>query len=113
MLEEILRSCSNTHIAAAAVASIGGAFALRVGLLARSAGSHEGAYVARLVQRFALDASTDERDALVAALRRSDQPILLGLQLIVCQETGAKTLDNSRPALSLRKSLQGCDACAA
>ena len=113
MLEEILRSCSNTHIAAAAVASIGGAFALRVGLLARSAGSSEGVYVAHLVQRFALDAGTEERDTLAAALHHSDQPILLGLQLIVCHETGVAMLDKSRSFGSLRTSLEGCTACAA
>jgi hypothetical protein len=88
MLEEILRSCSNPHIAGAAVASVGGVFAARVRLLAGAAGMNEGAFAAREVIRFAEESGEAQRAKLAAAMRGSDQPILLGLQLIIAMATG-------------------------
>ena len=88
MLEEILRSCSNPHIAGAAVASIGGAFATRVRLHAGAAATIDGAFVAREVIRFGEEATDEQRSALADALRGSDQPILLGLQLIMALAAG-------------------------
>lgn len=113
MLEEILRSCSNSHIAGAAVASIGGSFATRVGLLARAADVREGVYVAHTVRSFASDATDEERAALAAALHRNDQPILLGVQLIVAHETGAKSILDRRNSARNRNAPECCDACAA
>jgi hypothetical protein len=114
MLEEILRSCSNPHIAAAAVASIGGAFAGRVRLLAGAARMTEGGFAAREVIRFGEEASDEQRAKLAAAMRGSDQPILLGLQLIVAMATGQDPFASgkgkagrARPSAS-----RGCEACA-
>ena len=115
MLEEILRSCSNPHIAAAAVASIGGAFAARAKLLAGAAGMHEGAFVAREVMRFAEEACDDQRVELADALRGSDQPILLGLQLIIAISMGQNPLAGGkgkagRPRPDMTRGCEGCCA---
>ena len=115
MLEEILRSCANPHIAAAAVASVGGAFASRVGLLAGAAGMDSGAFVAREVIRFSEEGGEDLRGDLARALRGSDQPILLGLQLIVAHGCGQDPFAKSKPRAGRapRHESRGCEACAA
>lgn len=114
MLEEILRSCSNPHIAGAAVASIGGAFATRARLLAGAAGMSDGAFVAREVIRFAEEGSEAQRHALADALRGSDQPILLGLQLIVAMATGQNPFAKPKDrAGRVTAATRGCEACAA
>ena len=115
MLEEILRSCSNPHIAGAAVASIGGAFAVRARLLAGAAGMSDGAYVAREVIRFSGEGSEEQRSALADALRGSDQPILLGLQLIVAMATGQNpfAVPSGKAGRATAPVTRGCEACAA
>ena len=113
MLEEILRSCANPHIAAAAVASIGGAFASRVNLLAGAAGMDAGNFVAREVIRFSEEGGDDLRDELAGALRGSDPPVLLGLQLIVGQGTGQNPLSKKRARAGGvdRHATRTCEAC--
>lgn len=115
MLEEILRSCCNPHIAGAAVASIGGAFAARARLLAGAAGMSEGAFVAREVIRFAEEGSDDQRSALADALRGVDQPILLGLQLIVAIAMGENPFAGGKAKAGRERtqSSRGCEACVA
>ncbi len=115
MLEEILRSCSNAHIAGAAVASIGGAFASRARLLAGAAGMTEGAFVAREVVRFAEEATDEQRGVLTGAMHGSDQPILLGLQLIVAIAMGQNpfAVSKSKAGRNRRDSARGCEACVA
>ena len=115
MLEEILRSCSNSHIAGAAVASIGGSFAARARLLAGAAGMSEGAFIAREIIRFSEEASEEQRSDLADALHGSDQPILLGLQLIVAIAMGQDPLAQTKGKSGrARKDLaRGCEACAA
>ena len=115
MLEEILRSCSNPHIAAAAVASIGGAFAARARLLAGAAGMSEGAFVAREIIRFSEEGSDGQRSALSDALRGVDQPILLGLQLIVAIAMGQNpfTSGKAKAGRARAESTRGCEACVA
>jgi hypothetical protein len=115
MLDEILRSCSNPHIAGAAVASIGGAFATRARLLAGAAGMSDGAFVAREVIRFSEEGSEEQRSALAHALRGSDQPILLGLQLIVAMAAGQNPFANvkGKSGRVTAAETRGCEACAA
>ena len=115
MLEEILRSCSNSHIAGAAAASIGGAFAARMRLLAGAAGMSEGAFVAREVIRFAEEASDDQRSDLAAALQGSDQPILLGLQLMIAVAMGENPFAavKGTAGRARREPARGCECCTA
>ena len=115
MLEEILRSCSNSHIAGAAAASIGGDFAARMRLLAGAAGMSEGAFVAREVIRFAEEANEEQRAELAAALQGCDQPILLGLRLIVAVAMGENPFAAGKGMAGRvrRETARGCECCAA
>ena len=115
MLEEILRSCSNSHIAGAAAASIGGDFAARMRLLAGAAGMSEGAFVAREVIRFAEEASDEHRTDLSAALHGCDQPILLGLRLIVAVSMGENPFaaGKGKSGRARRETTRGRECCTA
>jgi hypothetical protein len=82
-LREIVRTCSNAHVARAAVASIGGDFAER---FAEDASRHDlpsGVFAARLVRNFANSAGQEDWDGVSEATRGSDQPILSGLRYIL------------------------------
>lgn len=82
-LREIVRTCSNAHVARAAVASIGGDFAER---FAADASRHElpsGVFAARLVRDFAMSADQQEWDGVTEATRGAQQPILTGLRYIL------------------------------
>ena len=85
LVMELLRSCSHEKIAAAALASIGGRFALDVAEAAAEAGALPGAYAACCVRTFAREATAAEVAALSAAMTRDDQPILVGFQYILDQ----------------------------
>ena len=115
MLEEILRSCANPNIAAAAVVSIGGPFASRVSLLAGAAGMRPGDFVAREVMRFSEAGNEAIQGEMAEALRGSDQPILLGLQLIVAHGSGQDPFAKSRARAGplRRDATGGCEACVA
>jgi hypothetical protein len=93
MLDEIIKSCGNMHIAEAAVRSIGISFAEEVRLSAEERGLSLGAFAAATVRRFDREAPPDVRQALLRTIRRTDQPILAGLRFIVGyamqQEDGA------------------------
>lgn len=88
---EIIRTCSHGKVAEAAVASIGGEFCARVELLANASGLDAGAFVARQVRRFADEHCAHDIEALSAATRGSEIPILDGLRWIV-----EATLDDAR-----------------
>ena len=80
LMAEILHSCTDEGIAAAAVASIGGSFAAAVRAEAESAGLSVGALTASLVSGFARDASERDWRELSVAMAGADQPVLAGLQ---------------------------------
>lgn len=80
---EIVRSCSNDKVAAAALASIGGPFAARIVAHAESEGLEVGQLAAAMVRRFAQNAATDDWQALRFSIAGTDQPILSGLRYIL------------------------------
>ncbi len=90
---ELFRSCVNEHVAAAAMACIGGALQKRVAVAARRAGLTPGAYIVRLVAEYDRKASPNRRNSLEMEMFRQDMPILAGLRQVV--ESG---LEDARDA---------------
>ena len=83
LVSDLLHSCANDRVAAAAVSSIGGDFALHVQNLADDEGASVGSYTARVVRAFAMGATEREWRDLVFAVRGQDHPVLAGLQVII------------------------------
>ena len=83
LISDLLHSCTNDRVAAAAVSSIGGAFASHVQSRADDQGTTMGAYAARLVREFAIGASERDWRDLMLAVSGADHPVLAGLQSIV------------------------------
>ena len=99
---EILHTCSNAAVAAAALRSLGAAFHDRMKLLA---GAHDlcaGEYAAALVRRFAEDADEDAWCALGVAMARRDMPVLAGFRYII-ESMIDDAADTQRP-----KALRDC-----
>ena len=88
IVREILRTCSNPHVARAAVASIGGDFAQRFSHDAAKRNLTSGILAAGLVRRFSRAAGAREWEGIDEATRGADQPILSGLRYIL--ENGAE-----------------------
>ena len=82
-LREIVRTCSNAHVAHAAVASIGRDFAERFAIDASRRDLPSGVFAASLVRDFAIEADKDEWEGVCEATRGADQPILSGLRYIL------------------------------
>lgn len=80
LMADILHSCTDEGIAAAAVASIGGPFAMTVRTEADRRGVSVGALTASLVSSFARNASERDWRDLMLAMAGSDVPVLTGLQ---------------------------------
>ena len=80
---ELFRTCANEHVAAAALACIGGGLKKRVTRAARTAGVTDGAYVARLVADYSRKASPGRRQSLEQGMIREEMPILAGLRHVV------------------------------
>ncbi len=80
---ELFRSCANEHVAAAALACIGGSLEKRVAIAAQRAGLSSGAFVARLVADYDRKASPGRRKSLEKGMFRNQTPILAGLQHVV------------------------------
>ena len=87
IVREIVRTCSNPHVARAAVASIGGDFARRVSRDAEKRNLTSGLFAAGLVRRFSQRAGARDWEGVDEATRGADQPILSGLRYIL--ERGA------------------------
>jgi hypothetical protein len=83
IVREILRTCSNPHVARAAVASIGGDFARRFSRDAATRNLTSGILAAGLVRRFSRQAGAREWEGIDEATRGADQPILSGLRYIL------------------------------
>jgi len=88
-LREIVRTCSNVHVARAALASIGGEFAARFTADASRCDLPSGVLAARMVRAFAIHAADDERRSVEAVTRGADQPVLAGLRYILAKGLGA------------------------
>ena len=80
---EIVRTCSNPHVARAAVASIGGDFASKFCQDAARRNLTSGLLAARMVREFARDAGDGDWEALDEVTRGADMPILSGLRHIL------------------------------
>ena len=82
-LREIVRTCTNVHIASAALASIGGEFAERFAADASRRDLPSGVLAARMVRAFDVHARADERRSAEAATHGADQPVLAGFRHIL------------------------------
>jgi hypothetical protein len=83
IVTEILRTCSNPHVARAAVASIGGDFAQRFSRDAANRNLTSGIFAADIVRRFSHRAGARDWKGVDDATRGADQPILSGLRFIL------------------------------
>ena len=83
VMREIVHTCSNAHIARAALRSIGGEFAQHVAAAARRRDIPAGVLVANIVKDFSRRAGDEEWVAADEATRGVDQPILSGLRFIL------------------------------
>lgn len=102
LMAEILHSCTDEGIAAAAVASIGGPFAAAVRAEAARSGLSVGSLTASLVSGFARDASERDWRELGAAMAGTDQPVLAGLQAMA-----ERTLRHQERATRVRPERSG------
>ena len=82
-LEEVLHSCSNPGVAEAALASMGGVVAANVRAAAARNGLADGAFVAKLVREFREQSCPAIVTTTQEAMRRSELPVLTGLQHIL------------------------------
>ena len=85
IVKEVVNSCSNDHVAQAALGSIGGLFAARIEALAEREGLKGGTFAAAHVSSFESCASAADWNALRDAIRFDDQPVLAGLRHILEQ----------------------------
>jgi hypothetical protein len=83
IVREIVLTCSNPHVARAAVASIGGDFARRFSRDAAKRNLTSGVFAAGLVRRFSRQAGHGDWEGVGEATRGVDQPILSGLRYIL------------------------------
>jgi hypothetical protein len=82
-LREVETSCVHPAIAAAALASLGGAVAAKVRAAAARTGAPPGDFVAGLVRDFRQQARPGVVMAAEEAMRRSETPVLTGLEYIL------------------------------
>jgi hypothetical protein len=113
IVREILRTCSNPHVARAAVASIGGDFARRVSLDAAKQNLTNGIFVAGLVRRFSRAADARDWEGVEEATRGADQPILSGLRYILEHGDGADRGAGDDPEMSWLASTPLASCCPA
>ena len=83
IVREIVLTCSNPHVARAAVLSIGGDFARRFSRDAADRNLTSGVFAAGLVRRFSRHACDGDWKGVGEAARGADQPILSGLRYIL------------------------------
>jgi hypothetical protein len=88
IVREILQTCSNPHVARAAVDSIGGDFARRFSHDAATRNLTRGIFAAGLVRRFSRQARARDWEGVDKATRGADQPILSGLRYILERGVG-------------------------
>ena len=83
-LREVIHSCSNEKVAEAALISLGSPFARTVAVAA-GGGLSQGRLVADLTRDFERHAGTCVWAQAEQAMRGADQPILVGLTVILAQ----------------------------
>ena len=107
IVREIVVTCSNAHVARAAVASIGGDFARRFARDAASRNLSSGVLASRLVRDFARRARDSDWEGVDGAIRGADTPILSGLRYIL--ERGLELGEDEAPS-SEERPPRGCGA---
>jgi hypothetical protein len=85
VVQQIIRSCSNMHVAHAAVISIGGDFAEHLATEELRWDLPSGMLAALIVREFSARADDDQRARVRKAAHDADQPILSGLRYILLQ----------------------------
>ncbi len=83
IVREIVHTCSNPHVARAALASIGGEFAVNFAADASRRNMSAGMLAARMVREFSIAAADQDWEGVDEAIRGADQPILSGLRYIL------------------------------
>lgn len=96
VIADLIHSCSNAHVARAAVACVGGGFAERVAAAAERNGMEVGRFVSVIVRHFARRANRQTMGDLNRTIAGADQPLLRGLVHVVepALETGTGYLDD-------------------
>ena len=117
ILREIVHTCSNPHVARAALASIGGDFAADFAAWASRRNVPAGVLAARMVKEFSIKAAEEERDGVDEAVRGADQPILSGLRYILShglreKNNAAGASDGDRPAAWVQRAAPASRCCA-
>jgi hypothetical protein len=110
IVREIVLTCSNPHVARAAVASIGGDFARRFSHDAAKRNLSAGAFAAGLVRRFSRQAGHGDWEGVGEAARGADQPILSGLKYIL-ERVGDLDEDDSEPPEDWRAPAASFSSC--
>ena len=82
-LRLLIHTCSNEHVARAALSSIGGELAVRVTLEAKSCGKSVGAYVAQALRDFERRADLIVWASAERSARDADQPLLAALYFVL------------------------------
>jgi hypothetical protein len=108
IVREIVLTCSNPHVARAAVASIGGDFARKFSKAAASRNLSSGLLAAKLVGEFACRAHEGDWAALGEATRGADMPVLSGLRYILDRATKLKSDDAPARRMSAAPSILWC-----
>lgn len=83
VIADLIHSCSNAHVARAAVACVGGGFAERVADAAARNDMDVGRFVSVVVRRFAHRANREAMGDLNRTIKGADQPLLRGLVHVV------------------------------
>jgi hypothetical protein len=96
MLREIVSTCSNPHVARAAVISIGGDFARRFERDAANRNLSSGMFASRLVRHFVRQADVGDLKRAREAMRNADTPVLSGLRYIL--ERGLEIDEDDEPS---------------
>ncbi len=83
LIEEVIRSCAVGPVAEAAVASVGGGFAIEVERAANARGLSVGDYAVKSVRRFARDGREGEMRVVASAMVGSQVPVLAAFEQIL------------------------------
>ncbi len=83
-IDEIIRTCASEPVAAAAVSSIGRAFATEVQATAHHYDMSMGAFTTFAVERFARLGDEREMRSVRTVMDKAQEPILAGLHRILC-----------------------------
>ena len=84
-LREVVHTCSNEKVAEAALISLGSAFARTVAVAAARRSVSQGRFVADMARDFERHAGTCVWAQAEQAMRGADQPVLVGLYVILAQ----------------------------